>query len=184
MGFAGFPVSPSSPTEDGSDEVTIPTSAPPSEGLLLVGSRSPSLGSAPFLAVHPETVATARWTNPRGRSEVTPFTRRGLNEPARCMTGRNFLLPSPHAWALFSAHAVLVLFLRRARLKADARELPLGAGLPLANGHQHSNWVAPDQMVEKTAGPPQMCTYVQARDLPALPVHRRRSRTGIPLPHS
>jgi hypothetical protein len=48
MGFAGFQGSPSLPTEDGSDEVHIPTSAPPSEGLFLVGSRSPSLGSAPF----------------------------------------------------------------------------------------------------------------------------------------
>lgn len=47
MGFAGFLGSPSLSTEDDSDEVRIPTSAPPSEGLLLVGSRSPSLGSAP-----------------------------------------------------------------------------------------------------------------------------------------
>jgi hypothetical protein len=47
MGFAGFQKSPSSSTEVDSDEVCLPASAPPSEGFLLVGSRSPSLGSAP-----------------------------------------------------------------------------------------------------------------------------------------
>jgi hypothetical protein len=69
MGFAGFPWSPSSPPEDDSDEVYIPTSATPFEGLLLVGSRTPSLGPAPFLTVRTRSDGNRRptdepaWTN-------------------------------------------------------------------------------------------------------------------------
>jgi hypothetical protein len=54
---------PSSSPKGDSDAVLVPTSAPPFEGLLLVGSRTPSLGPAPFLTVHVRSDGNRRPTN-------------------------------------------------------------------------------------------------------------------------
>jgi hypothetical protein len=91
MGFAGFRRSPSSPSKEGSGEVLVPTSATPFEGLLLVGSRSPSLGSAPFLTVRSEATETvARQKNPRRRMGSLPACR-GSTERVRRATAGHFL---------------------------------------------------------------------------------------------
>lgn len=60
MGFAGFQGSPSLPTEDGSDEVHIPTSAHTLRRFIPRRQPFPIAGFCSLLIVHPETVATAR----------------------------------------------------------------------------------------------------------------------------
>jgi hypothetical protein len=91
LGFAGFQWSPSSPSEEGSDRVLVPTSAVPFEGLLLVGSRTPSLGSAPFLTVRIRSDGNRRPTDePALTNGVTPCVSRS---DGACATGGGWAFP-------------------------------------------------------------------------------------------